>query len=52
MWPRINGEQSIFELGKEVHEAFGNKAEPLYPRLVQYMKNLEDYGFIIMEKPQ
>lgn len=52
LWPRIDGEQSIFELGKEVHEAFGSKAEPLYPRLIQYMKNLEDYGFIIMKKPE
>lgn len=52
LWTRMDGEQSIFELGKMVHERFGDNAEPLYPRLIQYMKNLEEYGFVSMKKPE
>ena len=35
-----------------MQQHFGEKAEPLYPRLVQYMKNLEQYEFIVMEQSE
>lgn len=46
VWPLIDGEKDIFELSKEVKEHFGEKAEPLYPRLVKYFEILESYKFI------
>lgn len=46
VWPLIDGERDIFELGKSVKEHFGEKAEPLYPRLVGYFEILENYKFI------
>lgn len=46
IWPLINGERSIMDISKLVHEEFGEKAEPLYNRLVQYIRNLESYEFI------
>ncbi len=52
LWVRTDGKQSIFELGEMVYEAFGENVEPLYPRLIQYMKNLEEYGFVNMKKPE
>ena len=48
VWPVLDGEKTIEELGVMVKEKFGDKAEPLYPRLVQYFKILESYNFIIM----
>ena len=36
VWPLIDGEKSIYELGKEVKEHFGDKAEPLYETLAKY----------------
>lgn len=46
VWPLIDGEKDIFEIGKPVKEHFGEKAEPLYPRLVKYFETLETYKFI------
>lgn len=46
IWPLMDGKQTIYDIAGLVHEEFGEKAEPLYNRLVQYMKNLESYGFI------
>ena len=46
IWPLIDGETSIYNIGEAVKEHFGEEAEPLYPRLVQYIKTLKDSGFI------
>ena len=50
LWPILDGEKTIEALGLEVKEKFGKKAEPLYERLVQYLKILESYKFITMNK--
>ncbi len=47
IWPLVDGEASVYEIGKKVSEHFGESAEPLYERLSVYMKQLEDYNFII-----
>ncbi|MGN1316757.1 MAG: PqqD family protein [Acutalibacteraceae bacterium] len=46
IWPLMDGEKDIFEIGKHVEEHFGEKANPLYERLAQYFKTLEKYNFI------
>lgn len=46
IWPIIDGEKSIIELGKEVEAHFGEKAHPLYERLAKYFQILDSYHFI------
>ncbi len=46
LWPHLNGEKNIIELGVLVKEHFGEKAEPLYERLARYFQILESYHFI------
>ena len=46
IWPLIDGKRNLIEISELVHEEFGDKAEPLYNRLVQYVETLEAYGFI------
>ena len=46
IWPIIDGEKDIIEIGKEVKEKFGENAEPLYERLAKYFQILDSYGFI------
>ena len=46
IWPMLDGETSIIVLGERVKEHFGEKAEPLYERLVKYLQILESYGFV------
>lgn len=46
IWPLIDGERSIMIIGELVDEHFGEDAQPLYPRLVQYIKMLENTDLI------
>lgn len=46
IWPLIDGKRTVYDISVLVSEKFGQKAEPLYNRLIQYLMNLENYGFI------
>ena len=52
IWPLIDGEKTIAEYGDPVKEKFGEKAEPLYPRLAKFFQILESYGFVSFKKGQ
>ena len=49
VWPLIDGEKSILELGEFVKEEFGDEANPLYERLAKYFQILSSYGFVVFE---
>jgi len=46
VWPLIDGERDIEAIGVAVKEACGEKAEPLYERLSQYLSTLNHHGFL------
>ncbi len=46
--PLIDGEKSVNDIALLVKEHFGDKAEPLYNRLVTYMHTLESCRFVEM----
>ena len=46
IWIAIDGEKDITSIGKEFYEKFGEKANPLYERLIKYMSILQSYNFI------
>lgn len=46
IWPLIDGEKKILDFGDAVKDRFGEDAEPLYPRLAEFFRILESYGFI------
>lgn len=46
IWPLMDGERTVYDIAMLVREEFGEKAEPLFQRFVQYVKNLESYGFV------
>ena len=50
VWPLIDGEKSIYEIGKYVEEHFGDKCEPLYERLSRYFQMLVNCGFVKLNK--
>lgn len=50
VWPLIDGEKTIIDIGEHVKEHFGEKAEPLYERLAKYFQILESNGFIEWKK--
>ena len=46
LWPLLDGDKTILELGVLVKEHFGEKAHPLYERLARFVQILESYHFI------
>ncbi len=46
IWPLLDGNKTITELGEHVQKEFGEKANPLYERLAKYFQVLDSYGFI------
>ncbi len=46
IFPLIDGKRTVGEIAVSVKEHFGEKAEPLYDRLVKYMQILYNNGFI------
>ncbi len=46
VWPLLDGEKNIVELGQAVDAQFGDKASPLYERLAKYFQILDSYHFI------
>ena len=46
VWPLLDGEKNIIELGELVEKQFGDKAHPLYERLAKYFQILDSYRFI------
>ena len=46
IWPLIDGEKSLLEIGELVFEHFGEEANPLYERLAKFFQILESYHFI------
>ena len=47
LWMRIDGVKTVGQLALELKEAYGEKAEPLYDRLVKYMQILHNNRFIL-----
>ena len=46
VWPHLDGDKDILEIGKLVEAEFGEKANPLYERLAMFFRILESYKFI------
>ena len=49
VWPFLDGKSNIITLGEKVKKQFGEKCEPLYPRLSKYFQILESYRFVNMK---
>jgi len=46
IWQLIDGKRNVGEIALQLKEQYGTKVDPLYDRLVQYMKILRNNGFI------
>lgn len=50
IWKQIDGTRTVMEIAGLVKDEFGDKAEPLYERLGQYMKTLRKCDYILWVK--
>lgn len=47
VWLLVDEERSLLDMGPFVEEQFGEKAQPVYERLAEFFKMLEQYGWIL-----
>lgn len=51
VWELCDGKHTIFDISNRLSQKFGEKAEPLYPRLIKFLKMLKENNLIrIIEK--
>ena len=48
LWVRIDGKKTVGELAQEMKDHYGDKAEPLYERLIKYIQILRNNRFILI----
>ena len=49
VWQSMDGVKTVYDSGSEVKEAFGEKAEPVYERLCEYIQILRNNSYIVYE---
>ncbi len=50
IWKNIDGIKTMDEISKILKETFKEKAEPLYPRIIQFMRILKNENYIVWKK--
>ncbi len=46
IFQQIDGVKTVKEIADLLHQKFGEKSEPLYPRISMYFNTLLNYGFV------
>ena len=47
LWELCDGSRTVREMGEMLQDEFGEKIEPLYDRLAQFLQSLEKSRFIV-----
>jgi hypothetical protein len=48
VWKEIDGEKSVYDIGLGLQSNFGDKVEPVFPRLGQFINSMARYKFITL----
>mgnify|MGYP004466507929 FL=1 len=51
IWQQLDGKTNVAGIAEAVRTHFGEKAEPLYERLLKFFEIVESYDFIFWLKP-
>lgn len=46
VWQKIDGEKNIYEIALELEKEYGEKVQPVYDRLSQFIKHLYQQRFV------
>jgi hypothetical protein len=50
VWVSIDDHKNVYEIGEQLKQSFGAQVEPLYPRLITFLKILLNNKFIRLQK--
>ena len=49
IWQQIDDVRTVMQIADLLHEKFGEKAEPVYPRISMYLQTLINYEFVTIK---
>lgn len=52
VWKTIDGKRNIYEIGEIIKKKFGSDCEPLYERLIMFVRYLNRRGWIYFENKE
>lgn len=52
VWKAIDGKRNVYEIGEEIKRKFGDNCEPLYERLIMFVRYLNRRGWIYFENKE
>ncbi|MFL0248617.1 PqqD family protein [Candidatus Clostridium stratigraminis] len=50
VWKNIDGKATVYDIGQKLLYEFGDKMEPVYDRLIMYLRHLNKKGWISFTK--
>lgn len=50
VWQQIDGKQTVFEIGEKLKEKYGEKCDPVYDRLIMYLRYLVRKGWVQLDR--
>ncbi len=50
VWQQIDGKQTVFDIGEKLKEKYGEKCEPVYDRLIMYLRYLVRKGWVQLDR--
>lgn len=50
VWQSIDGKKSVYDIGQELLKEFGDKCQPIYERLIMYIRYLNRKGWISFDR--
>lgn len=50
VWQLIDGKRTLHEIGVKLVEQFGEKCDPIYDRLIMYIRHLNKKGWISFDR--
>ena len=49
VWQMCDGRRTVHEIGRSLHDRFGDRIEPVYDRLEEFLKQIKRAGIIDLE---
>lgn len=49
-WQLIDGERTVFDIGEKLKEKYEDKCEPVYDRLIMYLRYLVRKGWVQLDR--
>lgn len=50
VWQQIDGKQTVFDIGEKLKEKYSEKCEPVYDRLIMYLRYLVRKGWVQLDR--